>query len=289
VALRLSSAQVARRGGAGLRAKASLASNDVGVVSDERLSAMLALTLNASQALSVRGDPHRVAFGDSQRMLLDAAGTRTRAKTAVASRYLLHASKEGCVAHLACSLNSSGALAVLQDDERLIVSNQRAVLAVRCSTLVAGIATWYKVLRRVIRRIVIEMVGNERAGSETLSGHPLHRSLAPVAGMGAGADLVIEHYTANRYAARRRCYWVPWCSEHSMLDLVLFLPRAVSRSVIALARAKTAWSTARPAWQWKRHTADLAKTVVGSASRALPRSARLFVHVSKCITQEVST
>jgi hypothetical protein len=205
-------------GGAGLRTKTATPSDDVGMKRNKILSTMRALTGNTSQSNAMRTENDRLAFWDTQRMATESTGASARAKATIATLYLLDAGKEGSTAPFARSFNGSSTSTVGQDDKQFIVPDKWSAFSLWCSALIAGIATRYEILRRVIRGVEIEMISHDRARANALSWHPFQFGPAPMARMRAGADLVVEHHSANGNTTRGWGHWVANNLRHSMLD-----------------------------------------------------------------------
>jgi hypothetical protein len=73
-----------------------------------------------------------------------------------------------------------------------------------CAMAIAGVATRDEVIRIIIRRIPVEMVGKQRPGHEMTTSHPVDLGLAPVTPMRTGSDLFVQHNATNREGAARR-------------------------------------------------------------------------------------
>lgn len=137
-----------------------------------------------------------------------------RAEATFASSYLSWDGEERGAAALARSVDSPGRESAYKHGR--FARLDEATAAATCAMRVALVTGRNEVADRVVRRVEVDVVSDQSTGRE--SAFPIDWTSAPVAGMGAGADQVVEHEAADCDYAARGCDRMSVRLLHAVVD-----------------------------------------------------------------------
>jgi hypothetical protein len=150
--------------------------------------------------------------------------------------YLRQASQELGTALAAPTLYGTVSRPIGHGDEEFVCADQSSI-ADACAMGIAGVATRYEVVGDVVRSVPIEMVGDQRAGSEACTRQPCDRFAAPMTSVGPVPELFVEDEARDGDEPGRRREGMAGRSSHP-LTLDRF-SRAVTVGMAVIARLGT--------------------------------------------------
>lgn len=127
--------------------------------------------------------------------------------------------EKGRSACLAFAFDRACTGAVSHQDRGLRIANAAAV-ASASAVSVTCCARRNKILGRIVGAIEVEVVDDQGAVARATTRRPGHGSAAPVAGMCARPDLVVEHNPGNNHETARRRQRMTWRLPHSPRHLL---------------------------------------------------------------------
>jgi hypothetical protein len=132
--------------------------------------------------------------------LLSCAGAGAEAP--LPNIYLTDSRKERRAARLALSFDGAGSVAAIEDP--LLFWSDESPIAGPRPMGVTDIAARDEVVGGVVVAVPVKVICDERITGYAISRLPLDDTLAPMAGMRPGADLVVKNKSVNRDDSRRR-------------------------------------------------------------------------------------
>lgn len=175
--------------------------------------------------------------------LLSCAGAR--AEAALADIDLRDASKEWGVAGFTLPLDSSLFVAAVKDP--FLFGADKASVSLPRPVRIADVAARDEVFGRIVVMVPVEVVGDQRATSDSFTGLPLDLASAPMAGVRPRTDLVVKDEAVNGHHPRRRCNRVVGNTAHRWINDRLPVSAPCSTTpVVARKRAKAPRSLVPP-------------------------------------------
>jgi hypothetical protein len=130
---------------------------------------------------------------------------------------------ERVAAVAARNFEPTGAEPVRQHHRGLIRADEERRLPL-CAVHVTGVTGRDDVLRPVVVDVLVDVVRDDRSGVLRLlrvPDDPVERRPAPVAGMGAGTNPVVQHLPVNLdFPSCRACEWMPRRSDSPVVRLL---------------------------------------------------------------------